>query len=125
MIISEVHALTNAELQARKEQATPRGIAVTCEFFVVRAENAELWDVEGRRFIDFSSGISVNNVGHRHPKVVRAIRQQLDCFIHTAYQVVPYPSLIHLANVSTNLPQEHIARKRHSSVPAPKQSRIR
>ncbi|MGA2992108.1 MAG: 4-aminobutyrate--2-oxoglutarate transaminase [Candidatus Korobacteraceae bacterium] len=97
MIISEVHALTNAELQARKEQATPRGIAVTCEFFVVRAENAELWDVEGRRFIDFSSGISVNNVGHRHPKVVRAIRQQLDCFIHTAYQVVPYPSLIHLA----------------------------
>jgi len=68
-----------------------------CDFYVARAENAELWDVEGRRFIDFSSGISVNNVGHRHPKVVRAVRKQLDQFMHTAYSVVPYPGYVQLA----------------------------
>jgi 4-aminobutyrate aminotransferase len=89
--------MTNSELRARSEKATPRGLGVMCDFFVARSENAELWDVEGRRFIDFSSGISVNNVGHRHPKVVRAVREQLDQFMHTAYAVVPYPSYVKLA----------------------------
>jgi 4-aminobutyrate aminotransferase len=97
MMGGELHTLTNAELQVLKEEATPRGVAVMCDFYVARAENAELWDVEGRRFIDFSSGISVNNVGHRHPKVVRAVREQLEHFIHTCYQIVPYPSYVRLA----------------------------
>lgn len=60
------------------------------DFFAARAENAELWDVEGRRYIDFASGIAVNNVGHRHPCVVAAVREQLDHVMHTCYQVVPY-----------------------------------
>ena len=67
MISTELPIQTNSELQTRSEDATPRGLGVMCDFYVARAENAELWDVEGRRFIDFSSGISVNNVGHRHP----------------------------------------------------------
>jgi 4-aminobutyrate aminotransferase len=97
VINTELPTLTNRGLQARSEEATPRGLGVMCDFYVARAENAELWDVEGRRFIDFASGISVNNVGHRHPKVIRAVRDQLEQFMHTAYSVVPYPSYVKLA----------------------------
>ncbi|QBR00851.1 4-aminobutyrate--2-oxoglutarate transaminase [Paraburkholderia pallida] len=68
-----------------------------CDFYAERAENAELWDVEGRRFIDFAAGIAVCNTGHRHPKIVAAIKAQLDHFTHTAYQIVPYESYVSLA----------------------------
>ncbi|CAH2777801.1 MAG: Gamma-aminobutyrate:alpha-ketoglutarate aminotransferase (EC [uncultured Paraburkholderia sp.] len=87
----------NAELKSRKDAATPRGVGVMCDFYVERAENAELWDVEGRRFINFAAGITVCNTGHRHPKIVAAIREQLDHFTHTAYQIVPYASYVELA----------------------------
>ncbi|RDK03210.1 4-aminobutyrate--2-oxoglutarate transaminase [Paraburkholderia lacunae] len=89
--------VTNAELKSRKDAATPRGVGVMCDFYAARAENAELWDVEGRRFIDFAAGIAVCNTGHRHPKIVAAIRDQLDHFTHTAYQIVPYASYVELA----------------------------
>ena len=68
-----------------------------CQFYAARAENAELWDVEGRRFIDFAAGIAVVNTGHRHPKLVAAIEAQLAKFTHTAYQIVPYESYVELA----------------------------
>ncbi|WP_185732965.1 4-aminobutyrate--2-oxoglutarate transaminase [Burkholderia seminalis] len=87
----------NADLQARKNAATPRGVGVMCDFYAARAENAELWDVEGRRFIDFAAGIAVLNTGHRHPKIVKAISDQLNSFTHTAYQIVPYASYVELA----------------------------
>jgi len=89
--------LKNADLKARKDAATPRGVGVMCDFYAARAENAELWDVEGNRYIDFAAGIAVCNTGHRHPKIVAAIRAQLDLFTHTAYQVVPYESYVSLA----------------------------
>lgn len=88
---------TNKEWQARKDAATPRGVGVLAKFYAERALNAELWDVEGRRFIDFGSGIAVLNTGHRHPAVVAAIARQLESFTHTAYQVVPYASYVALA----------------------------
>jgi 4-aminobutyrate aminotransferase len=89
---------TNAAIDARRVAATPRGVGVGFpDIYAQRALNAELWDVEGRRFIDFGSGIAVLNTGHRHPRVVEAIRAQLDCFTHTAYQVVPYESVVSLA----------------------------
>ncbi len=87
----------NADLQNRKNAITPRGVGVMCDFYAERAENAELWDVEGRRFIDFAAGIAVCNTGHRHPKIVAAIKAQLDHFTHTAYQIVPYESYVSLA----------------------------
>lgn len=87
----------NDELLARKQAATPRGVGVLAPFFVDHAENAELWDVTGRRFIDFAGGIAVLNTGHRHPEVIEAVKTQLDAFTHTCYQVVPYESYIHLA----------------------------
>ena len=90
------HSL-NEQLMARKAAATPRGVGVMGTFFADRADNAELWDVEGRRFIDFAGGIAVMNTGHGHPKVVAAIEAQLKRFTHTCYQVVPYESYIALA----------------------------
>ena len=95
----------NAEWQQRKNSATPRGVAVLESFYAARAENAELWDIEGRRYIDFGSGIAVLNTGHRHPRVVDAVRAQLDLFTHTAYQVVPYASYVALAErINERLP---------------------
>jgi len=87
----------NAHWLARRQAATPRGVAVAQGFFAARALNAELWDVEGRRYIDFASGIAVLNTGHRHPRVQAALATQLDAFHHTAYQVVPYASYVTLA----------------------------
>ena len=87
----------NEQLLARKAAATPRGVAVMGTFFADRADNAELWDVEGRRFIDFAGGIAVMNTGHGHPKVVAAIEAQLKRFTHTCWQVVPYESYVALA----------------------------
>jgi 4-aminobutyrate aminotransferase len=87
----------NEQLMARKAAATPRGVGVMGTFFADRADNAELWDVEGNRYIDFAGGIAVMNTGHRHPKVIAAIEAQLKHFTHTCYQVVPYESYIALA----------------------------
>jgi 4-aminobutyrate aminotransferase len=87
----------NEQLMARKAAATPRGVGVMGSFFAERAEGAELWDVEGQRYIDFASGIAVMNVGHGHPKVLAAIEEQLRRFTHTCYQVVPYEGYIALA----------------------------
>jgi 4-aminobutyrate aminotransferase len=90
-------AARNAEIDARRVAATPRGVAIGFPVYAERARNAELWDAEGRRYIDFGSGIAVLNTGHRHPRVVAALREQLDRFTHTAYQVVPYESAVALA----------------------------
>nr|WP_314425378.1 4-aminobutyrate--2-oxoglutarate transaminase [uncultured Erwinia sp.] len=89
--------MTNAELNQRRQQATPRGIGVMCDFFAERAENATLWDVEGREYIDFAAGIAVLNTGHRHAKIIEAVTRQLTQFTHTAYQIVPYESYVSLA----------------------------
>jgi 4-aminobutyrate aminotransferase/(S)-3-amino-2-methylpropionate transaminase len=88
---------TNAELLARRQAAVPRGVNTAHPVFAARAEGAEIWDVEGKRYIDFVGGIGVQNTGHRHPKVVAAITAQLDKTIHTAFQVNAYESYIELA----------------------------
>jgi len=88
---------SNANIDARRIAATPRGVGIGFPIYAQRARNAELWDVEGHRYIDFGSGIAVLNTGHRHPKIVAAIAAQLERFTHTAYQVVPYESTVALA----------------------------
>ncbi|CRG50279.1 4-aminobutyrate--2-oxoglutarate transaminase [Yersinia wautersii] len=95
--------MSHSELEQRRKEATPRGIGVLCDFYAVRAENATLWDEQGREYIDFSAGIATLNIGHRHPKVMAAVRQQLDQFTHTAYQVVPYASYVTLAEKINSL----------------------
>jgi 4-aminobutyrate aminotransferase / (S)-3-amino-2-methylpropionate transaminase / 5-aminovalerate transaminase len=89
--------LTNAALFARREAAIPRGVGHSHQIFIARGENAEIWDVEGRRFIDFAGGIAVLNTGHRHPAVIQAVKDQLDRYTHTCFQVLPYEPYVELA----------------------------
>jgi 4-aminobutyrate aminotransferase len=89
--------ISNADLHQRRLAATPRGIGVMAGFYIDRALNAEVWDVEGKRYIDFAGGIAVLNTGHRHPRMVAAIEEQLKRFTHTCYQVLPYESYVTLA----------------------------
>ena len=88
---------TNSEMMARRVKAIPRGVGNAHELFAVRAENSELWDVEGKRYIDFAGGIAVLNTGHRHPKVMAAVQKQMDAFTHTCFQVAAYDSYVELA----------------------------
>lgn len=96
-VASNAPLKTNAELIARREAAVARGVASAAPIFAQYAENAELWDVEGNRFVDFAGGIAVLNTGHRHPKVVAAAKAQEDHYTHTSFQVVPYEPYIALA----------------------------
>ncbi|WP_313074378.1 4-aminobutyrate--2-oxoglutarate transaminase [Melaminivora sp.] len=89
--------LDNAALFARREAAIARGVGHSHQIFIDRGENAEIWDVSGRRYIDFAGGIAVLNTGHRHPAVVQAVKEQLDRFTHTCFQVLAYESYVELA----------------------------
>jgi 4-aminobutyrate aminotransferase/(S)-3-amino-2-methylpropionate transaminase len=88
---------SNSELHERRKNAIPRGVSNSLAVYADRAANAEIWDVEGKRYIDFASGIAVLNTGHVHPRVKEAIAKQLDKFIHTCFQVTPYESYVALA----------------------------
>lgn len=84
-------------LLERRRLAVPRGVASATHVFIDRAENAEVWDVAGRRYIDFASGIAVLNTGHRHPAIVAAVEDQLRRYTHAAFQVTAYEPYIALA----------------------------
>lgn len=84
------------ELKNRHQAAVAQGVS-SRGIYAERAENAELWDADGRRFIDFAAGIAVNNTGHRHPKLLEAVNEQLEKFTHTCFHVAPYESYIGLA----------------------------
>ncbi|MFS8124305.1 4-aminobutyrate--2-oxoglutarate transaminase [Rhizobium sp. BR 250] len=89
--------MSNSAIAARRADAISRGVGVTTQIYADKAQNAEIWDVEGRRYIDFAAGIAVVNTGHRHPKVIAAVKDQLDHFTHTCHQVVPYENYVRLA----------------------------
>lgn len=89
--------MLNSQLMTRRNAAVPRGLASANAVFVARAENAELWDVEGNRYIDFAAGIAVCNTGHRHPKILQAVARQSEAFVHTAFQILPYENYVALA----------------------------
>ncbi|PJE38173.1 4-aminobutyrate--2-oxoglutarate transaminase [Pseudooceanicola lipolyticus] len=102
---------SNAALLARREAAVARGVASAAPVFAERAENAELWDVEGKRFIDFAGGIAVLNTGHRHPAVIAAAKAQEDRYTHTSFQVVPYEPYVALAEKLNALAPGDFAKK--------------
>ena len=85
------------ELTALRDRFVPRGVTTAHPIAVDRAQGAEIWDTSGRRYIDFVGGIGVMNVGHNHPRVMAAVREQLDRVTHTAFQVVMYESYLRLA----------------------------
>lgn len=88
---------TNIQLKERRIAAAPRGVGVMCDFHAAQADNALVTDVEGKQYIDCAAGIAVLNTGHRHPRIVAAVQEQLTHFTHTAYQIIPYESAIALA----------------------------
>ncbi len=88
---------SNAEWQERKLAAMARGQGNATSVYVKRAKNAELWDVEDKRYIDFGTGIAVCNTGHSHPRVVAAVQEQLERFSHTCVMVTPYDTAVRLA----------------------------
>ncbi|MGV1838489.1 4-aminobutyrate--2-oxoglutarate transaminase [Rhizobium rhizogenes] len=98
-------------LTDRKNAAISRGVGMTTQIYADRAENSEIWDKEGRRYIDFASGIAVVNTGHRHPRVIAAVKEQLDRFTHTCHQVVPYENYVHLAERLNALTPGDFAKK--------------
>jgi 4-aminobutyrate aminotransferase/(S)-3-amino-2-methylpropionate transaminase len=102
---------SNADLLARRNAAVARGVASAAPVFAARAENAELWDVEGNRYIDFVGGIAVLNTGHRHPKVVEAAKAQEDLYTHTSFQVVPYEPYVALSEKLNALAPGDFAKK--------------
>src|SRR3984893_16311144 len=85
------------ELKALRERYIPRGVTTAHPLVADHAQGSELWDAAGHRYIDFVGGIGVMNVGHNHPRVMAAVRDQLDRVTHTAFQVVMYESYLRLA----------------------------
>ncbi len=102
---------TNAALLARRHAAVARGVGQAHEIFVQRALNAELWDVEGRRYIDFAGGIAVLNTGHLHPQVIAAVQQQLERYTHTCFQVVAYEPYVEVCERLNTLAPGDFAKK--------------
>lgn len=88
---------TNAEIVQRRDESVARAIAYSSTFVAAKARDGEVWDVEGKRYIDFCGGIGCQNVGHGHPKVIAAMEKQLHSFTHTCFQISPYESYIELA----------------------------
>ena len=88
---------TNDSLIIRREGAVARGVSRSHSIFIERGQNAEVWDVEGRRYVDFSGGISVLNTGHRHPRVINAVMRQLEKYTHSCFQVLSYEPYVELA----------------------------
>jgi 4-aminobutyrate aminotransferase/(S)-3-amino-2-methylpropionate transaminase len=85
---------TNSDLLKRRQEAVAPGVACMHSVFSERALGSELWDVEGKRFIDFAGGIAVLNTGHLHPKIKAAAAEQLEKMSHTCFQVTPYESYV-------------------------------
>jgi 4-aminobutyrate aminotransferase len=100
----------SADLRARKTAAVPNGVG-TKGIYVARAENSELWDVDGRRYIDFAAGIGVLNTGHRHPRIMAAVADQAARFAHTCFHVGSYESYVHLAERLNELAPGDFAKK--------------
>ena len=101
--VPEDNRTTNAEWQERKLAAMARGQGNIAPVYIERGENAELWDVEGKRYIDFGSGIAVCNTGHSNPRVVAAVKEQVERFSHTCVMVTPYDSAVRLAEALNEL----------------------
>jgi 4-aminobutyrate aminotransferase/(S)-3-amino-2-methylpropionate transaminase len=94
MLTNQSRTPTLLQLRA---QYVPRGVSNMHPIFIAQAQGAQLWDVDGKEYIDFAGGIGVMNVGHSHPKVTQAVQAQLERFSHTCFQVAMYEPYLRLA----------------------------
>ncbi len=89
--------MQNTDLLARRNAAIPRALSHATSAYAHHAKNSEIWDVEGRRYVDFAGGIAVLNTGHCHPRVIAAATEQMGRFTHTCVQVLAYEPYVALA----------------------------
>ena len=89
--------MNSRDLTERRARSVPRGLATTTSVFAAEGRGATLTDVDGNEYIDFASGISVMNVGHGHPRVVEAMKEQIDRLVHPAAQVMMPELYVRLA----------------------------
>jgi len=81
--------MKNIDVSKRRDDAISRGVGMMTQVYAEKASNAEIWDIEGNRYIDFAAGIAVVNTGHCHPRMIEAVERQAKAFTHTCHQVVP------------------------------------
>lgn len=93
-----VSARTNQDIITMRNQHVPRGVGVVHPIAIARAEGARVWDIEGKEYIDWIGGIGVLNIGHNHPKVMSAVRAQLENMAHICFQVASYEPYVELAS---------------------------
>lgn len=94
---TEIPGPKSREILERRNKYVPKGISNNCHSFVKKAQGALVEDVDGNCYIDFAGAIGTINVGHSHPRVVRALQEQASQFIHTGFNVMMYESYINLA----------------------------
>lgn len=94
---TEIPGPASRALTARRQKAVSQAVPATTAIAIAHAEGAVVTDVDGNRLIDFAGGIGVMNVGHRHPKVLAAVREQLDRYLHLAFPVATYEPYVALA----------------------------
>ncbi|XOB61725.1 4-aminobutyrate--2-oxoglutarate transaminase [Campylobacterota bacterium DY0563] len=99
----EVKVTNNNDLQERKNKVFARGQGNAYPVYIKEAKNSEVWDVEGNRLIDFGTGIAVCNTGHSHPKIIEAVKAQIENFSHTCFTVTPYEVGVELAEKLTKV----------------------
>jgi 4-aminobutyrate aminotransferase/(S)-3-amino-2-methylpropionate transaminase len=99
-------ASRNEGLLELRERYVPRGVGSAHPVFIAKAQGAKVWDVDSREYIDFTSGIGVLNVGHSHPKVIRAVQAQLERFTHVCFQVAPYEPYVRLTEKLSDLTKQ-------------------
>lgn len=88
----------NSDLHNRRNAAFTKGMSAMLPVYIEKGQNAELWDADGRRYVDFAGGIAVLNTGHLHPHVKAAVMKQLDAgFTHTCVMITPYRVAVELA----------------------------
>jgi 4-aminobutyrate aminotransferase/(S)-3-amino-2-methylpropionate transaminase len=110
-IRTEIPGPRSRALMARREAAIPRGPANATPIFAARADGAVIEDVDGNRYIDFAGGIGCLNIGHRSPRVISAIREQLEKYLHLCFAVTPYEGYVAVAEKLNSLAPGNFAKK--------------
>ncbi|MBV8113441.1 MAG: 4-aminobutyrate--2-oxoglutarate transaminase [Silvibacterium sp.] len=108
---TEIPGPASRALTERRSHAVPRGLSSAAPIFIRDAEGAVLEDVDGNRYIDLAGGIGTINVGHRNPRVLAALRRQLDAFLHLCFSVTGYESYVQLAEKLNAITPGHFAKK--------------
>jgi 4-aminobutyrate aminotransferase/(S)-3-amino-2-methylpropionate transaminase len=107
-LVTEIPGPRSRELMAAERAAVARGVSTTMPVFAVAAGGGVVRDADGNQFIDFGSGIAVTTVGVSSPRLVAAVRDQVERFSHTCFMITPYELYVRVAEALNELtPGDH------------------